>query len=192
MKTSTSLFLAFLSLTIVSCTVDVPEIDTVPPAFSFQIQGDGFRHTFESDDDLTSLRLNLKKGAVYQFTYIGSDAGGLRDLLWNYQDDLVSDAQIEISDELPMGWYQTTRYEHDFEFYPFVDGIRFQGDIANPLSGSAISGTFSFNSYSQDSYPNTFDFIARDFGGLRDEPNIVISQLSILLGDHPTELVPME
>ena len=192
MKTTIYFLLTLVFLTAASCTVDVPDIDAVAPKFSFQIRGDGFNHTFMSGDDLSSVKLNLKKGAVYNFTFIGSDAGGLQDLLWNYEDDLVSTVDIAIAGGLPENWYKTTHYDHDFDFYPFVDGIRFKGDIADPLSGTILTGTFMFDSYSQDTYPNSFDFIARDFGGVTENPNSVMLHLSVLLGDHPTALLHVE
>ena len=191
MKTTIYCLLTLLFFSTTSCEVDLPETDSIAPLYSFQISGDGFNHTFESGDDLTSLRLNLKKGQTYNFSFVGSDAGGLQDLLWNYEDDLVSEVVINIPGGLPDDWYISTRYEHDFDFYPFVDGIRFLGDRADPRSGAAISGTFKFDSYSQDSYPNTFDFIARDYGGQSGDHNMVAGHLSVLISDH-TRLVSIE
>ena len=87
----------------------------------------GFRHTFTEADDLSNVKLYLRKGTAYRFTLIGSDEGGLQDLILIWQDDPVTDYGVNIPGGLPEGWYETNRYDHSFEFYPFVDAIRFQG-----------------------------------------------------------------
>jgi hypothetical protein len=61
-----------------SCETEIPSTDITPPTFNFRITGDGFSRTFTQADDFSRFQLNLKTDVNYNFTYIGSDAGGLK------------------------------------------------------------------------------------------------------------------
>ena len=189
MKTMLYLLLTLLFFTATSCEVDVPDMDRVPPKFSLQINGDGFNHTFTEADDLSNVTLNLRKGYEYKFTLLGSDAGGLQELLLIWEDELVTANEVNIPNGLPEGWYETNHYDHSFEFYPFVDSIRFQGDASDAYTGAGVSGTFSFSSYALETYSNLFEIVARDYGGLSGEPNITTQHLKLYIGNRPTALV---
>ncbi len=74
-KKYSAVFLLLFSIT--SCTVDVPDSDTVPPKFSFKITGDGFDQTFNQDTDFSGFQLNLRQGATYDFILSGCDGAVL-------------------------------------------------------------------------------------------------------------------
>jgi len=72
------------------CDLDeVPEDDTTPPGFLFSISGPGGSYSLDHEDDFANLQLNIKAGGTYDFSLLGTDAGGVSNAtfqLGTYED----------------------------------------------------------------------------------------------------------
>ena len=177
MKTTLYFLLTLVLLTATSCTVDVPDTDAVAPKFSFQIRGDSFNHTFESEDDFDNMKLHLRDGFTYNFTFSGGDSGGLKNLRWLWFDSLSGSVTTDVAPaSITEGWLVRTGY------------IWFIGDRDNALSGAIITGKFTPHG----GYPAgemQFEFFADDFGGQRGDENYTEKYLNVVIANHPTKIV---
>lgn len=174
MKYLKLLTIGCITLIFLSCETDIPETDTTPPKFTFNIQGDGFEHLFKSDSNYDSIQLNLKNGASYNFVYTGTDNGGVKLIQWQAP---TSD-YIEFESYIPDPWQdQTTGLSRI---------ISWQGDINNPLTGNILAGEFEANG---DSIIHSFRFYVSDFGGESGDSNSTSKELVIHIGNHDTELI---
>lgn len=173
-KIKNSLYLLIALISFQSCTVDIPELDDTPPKFSFQITGDGFNHTFNQDSDFNNIQLNLRQGATYDFILTGSDAGGVKQIQWQYAYDYV-----EFSDPIPSPWTQTTTS-------PLSSVINWFGDASNPLSGNILAGKMvsEGNQVSHELF-----FMVKNFGGESGNSNTTYASLNVYSADHTTEII---
>ncbi len=178
MKT-TLYFLFALVFLATSCTVDVPDTDRIPPTFSFQISGDGFNHTFTQDDDFTAFRLHLRRGYEYDFVLSGGDSGGLKDLRWLWFNSSIVYIDTNIpSENITEGW------NVDPNGY-----VWFIGDRDDALSGAIITGSFTPGG----GYPTgmmDLGLFAQDFGGLSGNTNFIEENLTVVIGNHATAIIP--
>ncbi len=172
-KKYSAVFLLLFSIT--SCTVDVPDSDTVPPKFSFKIIGDGFDQTFNQDTDFSSFQLNLRQGATYDFILSGSDGGGVKQIQWQYAHDYV-----EFTDPITSPWVQST-------ISPLSSVINWFGERSNPVSGSILAGTIAVEG---NQISHEFIFMVKDFGGESGDTNTIYASLNIYSANHPTEIIP--
>ncbi len=164
----------FLSFIVVSCTVDVPDSDTVPPKFSFKITGDGFDQTFNQDTDFSSFQLNLKQGATYNFILSGGDGGGVKQIQWQYAHDYV-----EFTDPITSPWVQST-------VSPLSSVINWFGERSNPVSGSILAGKIVIEG---NQVSHEFIFMVKDFGGESGNTNTIYASLNIYGSNHTTEII---
>lgn len=179
MKT-TIYFLLTAAFLLTSCEVDVPDVDREAPTFAFRITGDGFDHTFQSEDDFDSFVLHLRRDYEYDFLFSGGDSGGLKDLRWLWFDSSSRGIEIDVpAEDRPNGWNVTSG-----------GYVWYIGDREDPRSGSIIAGTFiPRNGYL--SGMMDLEFFAQDFGGQSGDQNYIEEKLKIVIGNHPTEILPV-
>ena len=174
---SNYLFIVLLSCSIISCETDVPEIDTTPPAFSFQITGDGFDRTFTQDDDLENIQLNLKAGVNYDFILGGIDNGGVRHIQFQHTPDYTP-----ITSSISSPWVVNNN--------GLTSTIQFTGDATNAFTAQLLPGSFTATLAGEDIVSETFYIRVEDFGGESGPPyNITEGVLQVLIGDHDTEVI---
>lgn len=171
----------FLTLLMMGCTADIPDSDDVLPQFELTIIGDGFSHTFDQDDDLTKLQLNLNRNAEYRFIFSGSDDGGLQLLSWSWEEFLDDHIFLRLPEIIPTGWSEGGAVFPDA-------GLTFNGDDEDPRRIQIISGKIKPSLYNEQRY-NYFQFTALDYGGTEGYYNIAENEISILIADHPTALI---
>lgn len=157
-----------------SCETEIPETDTIPPEFTFKITGDGFEHTFSSDDDFNNIQLNLKADAEYDFIYAGSDNGGVKMIRWQ----VPGSEYIEFTSGISSPWTLRT-------LSPLSRMIEWEGNQNNPITGNVLTGRFRAEG---ELASETFRFYVSDFGGESGSLNTVSEVLDILIADHQTEL----
>lgn len=156
------------------CETEIPPEDPTPPIFSFRITGDGFDHTFTEDSDFENIELRLKRETEYDFTFIGSDAGGVERIQWIYSSS--SRIRTEIPATSPWVYTATSSTSPTLSWF---------GDENNPLTGSVLTGTFTTHYTS--TYGN-FKFNVADFGGERRDANYILKRLNIYTGVHNTRI----
>lgn len=161
----TGLFLA--------CETEIPDIDTEAPTFQFRIEGDGFDQTFDQDTDFASFQLNLREDASYRITYSGADAGGVKQIQWQYATDYVT---FETS--IPSPWVSSTT--------GLSTSLNWHGSRSNPLTGTILTATIRPNG---ENVSHTFNLMVRDFGGASGMENTVLESLNLYSGDHDTEII---
>lgn len=149
-----TLLLAGACMLLFSCEVDIPDIDTEDPEFAFLIQGPGINKTYTEETDFSSFQLNLKSNATYNFTYTGSDDGGVSSISWYVGTPMT------FEDVVP----------GDVTISPFQLGILLNlvGDENDPVSGLGMAGdalTGAGNIVFQ------WQFLVRDYGGTGGPPN---------------------
>ncbi|HEA29255.1 MAG TPA: hypothetical protein ENH91_04565 [Leeuwenhoekiella sp.] len=179
MKSTTFILFTLALLVATGCSVEVPNIDTVPPKFSFQIQGDRFNHTFTEEDDFEAIELHLRDGYEYNFTFSGGDAGGLKHLSWQWLNGYGASVSLNVPlENITDGWVARNG-----------GYVWYTGTIDDPRSGGIITGKFTPH---EEYRGNTieFSFFARDFGGHNETENAVDKYLQVVIADHPTEIVP--
>lgn len=164
----------FLVLTSLNCTVDLPETDNTPPKFSFQITGDGFNQTFDQDTNFNSMQLNLRQGSTYDFILTGSDAGGVKQIQWQYAHDY-----IEFTNPISSPWIKSTNSS-------LSSVINWYGDRTDPLSGNILAGKIVAEG---DLVSHEFFFTVTDFGREDGNTNTITISLNILNGKHNTEVI---
>lgn len=174
MKTTFKTLIAVLSLVFASCETEIPETDTTPPTFRFEITGDGFNRAFTEDDNFTNLQLNLKSNATYDLIFSGGDQGGLRRLQMELPFDYI-DFQTDINSP----WQLTDN--------GFTTTLSWNGDEDNPITGFVFTGTVVI---SGENVFSNFYFRAEDYGGESGPPfNISEGTLTISIADQQTELI---
>lgn len=180
MKTRIHFLLAFLFFTATSCEVDVPDTDMIPPKFSFQVRGNGFNHTFQSEDDFDTIELHLRDGYEYSFIFSGGDAGGLEHLSWQWfnSDEGSIDQNVPL-ENITEGWVARNG-----------GYLWYTGNIEDPRSGTIIAGKFTPH---QELRGGTMElsFFARDFGGRNGAENAIAKYMTVVIADHPTQIVPV-
>lgn len=184
-----TLFLSLLTLIIVttSCDTMIPEVDTTPPHFLFEIQGDGFSRTFKSEDGdfRSTIQLNLKANTTYRYTFSGGDSGGTKLMQWKLGEDEI----VNFTPEIPAPWTVSTTSSPS-PTIPTSRIIKWRGDRSNPVTGYLLSGRFTTISIGMTTptIPTSFKFLIRDFGGRAGTSNDTRGQINIQIGNHPTEI----
>ena len=173
MKTN-NIYIVLISILFLSCETEIPITDTTAPEFTFQITGDGFNRVFDQDTDYSNFQLNLRDGTIYDFTYTGTDLGGVELIQWQIE----SPAYIVMETPISSPWTTT-----DISLLSRM--IAWSGDRNNPLTGNVITGRFRTNAQI---VSVVFRFYVRDFGGESRIPNSNSGTLNIYLGDHATEI----
>lgn len=169
--------IALITYGITSCDTDVPETDTIAPAFSFQITGDGFDRTFTQDDNFENLQLNLQAGVSYDFILGGIDNGGVRQIQFQY-----TPSSTPINTTIPSPWVENNN--------GLSSVIRFDGDRANAITAQLLSGNFTATLGSETMISDIFYIRVEDFGGESGPPfNITEGVLTIVIADHPTAVI---
>lgn len=172
----TYFYVALIAFSISSCETDVPEVDTIAPAFSFKVTGDGFDRTFTQDDDLENIQLNLRAGVSYDFLLGGIDNGGVRQIQFQHTPDVTP-----ITTPIPSPWVATTN--------GLSTTIRFNGDPNNAITAQLLSGTFTATLGSETIVSDVFYIRVEDFGGESGPPfNITEGVLNITIADQPTSV----
>lgn len=173
-KLAKCLFLSLLVIGFQSCETEIPITDTVDPAFNFQIIGDGFNRTFDQETDFSRFQLNLRENTAYQFTYTGTDDGGVELIQWQI------DTADNIIIETPINSPWTAR-----DISPLSKMIEWRGFRNNPSTGNVLTGIFRTNRTGF----QVFRFYVRDFGGERGSSNTSNGTLDLSIGNHATELI---
>lgn len=165
-----------------SCETDIPEIDTDPPTFTFNISGDGFNHTFTQDDDFNNFTLYLKNNTNYNFSFIGADQGGLRTMEW----DIEPKNLIEFLEPIEEPWRIIPNSFSDTMWVRWTDT-----DSSNAQTGQVLTGNFRcpVEIYNQEAYHLSFWFHAGDFGGHSGPSNTVHKNLKIIITNQNTGIV---
>jgi len=172
----TYLYVAFIAFSISSCETDVPETDTIAPAFSFKVTGDGFDRTFTQDDDLENIQLNLRAGTSYDFLLGGIDNGGVRQIQFQHTPDITP-----ITTPIPTPWVTINN--------GLTTTMRFNGDPNNAITAQLLSGSFTAMLMNEDLILDTFYIRVEDFGGESGPPfNITEAILNITIADQPTSV----
>lgn len=165
-----------LSILLVSCDTEIPDIDSDPPNFLFRITGDGFSQDFDQDTDFESFQLNLRADTDYEFYYSVGDSGGMNRAHWQW----VSDS-FEFETIVAPNWNLSSSGISSY--------YTWQGDRSDPVTGAILNGTFRTESVAQStSIGHSFSFMVRDFGGASAMENVIYEDLNILTGNHPTEI----
>jgi hypothetical protein len=173
-----SIVLCFATCIITSCETRIPEIDSTPPTFSFEIRGDGFNRTFTQDDDFSRIQLNLKANTEYNFIFSGADQGGVSTIQWQ----LGGDDQIDfIRPDFPFDSWSIRNISAISRM------IQWNGDRSDPKTGAILSGRFRTGNLQNDS--GSLSLFVRDFGGQLETLNSTRGNLNILIGDFETELI---
>lgn len=181
MKKQKITFVLFFIISLaMSCDTEIPEVDTTPPTFSFEISGDGFTHTFTQDDDFSSMQLNLRGRTEYRFTYSGADQGGVAAIQWQLGDN----SQLEfLSPEFPFDSWDIR------DLSALSRMVEWFGDVSDPKTGAILSGTFRTRDLPDNTIDSgTFSFFVRDFGGESGTPNSVRGDLNINIQNSETNL----
>lgn len=161
-------FVALILFGLQSCETEIPPEDPTPPEFSFQITGEGVNYTFNQNTDFDNIKLNLKKDASYDFTFTGSDSGGVAHIQWS----ILPGGYTNVVSSVPSPWVRT--YANDNEHF------RWSGDRSNPLTGSILSGRLTAP---YDRFRVVFRFVVTDFGGESRRPNTITKELNISTGN---------
>ncbi len=167
--------LLFLAITcLIGCDTDIPETDSTPPTFRFEIRGDGFSRAFTDENEFNDFQLNLKDGASYTIIFSGGDQGGLKRLQMEFPEEYV-DFQTSIDSP----WQSTTN--------GFTRTIYWNGDRNNPITGHLFNGTFIASG--DGAFPSIY-LRAEDYGGEDGPPfNISEGTLSISINNHETDVI---
>jgi len=172
-------FVIILALLLSACSTTIPETDDTSPRFSFQIRGDGFSHTFDQDTDFSNFQLNLKDGAVYNFTLTGADDGGVSLIRWQFAGDYLT-----FQEPVESPWVVTDITE-------LTKNVEFMGDRSGPLTANVLTGRIQIkgNRIGDPLTSVAYNFWVRDFGGQSGSVNTFSGELNILIDDHETEIV---
>jgi len=167
-------FVIFIVFGLQSCETEIPAEDITPPKFSFRVTGDGFDHTFNQDSDFDNIILKLRRDTTYDFSFSGSDEGGVETIQW----ELVEAGYIRIESPIAAPWTRTYVSPNEV--------IKWEGDSTNPFTGSIVAGSFyapNFRTFLK------FKFTVTDFGGETGLPNEVVKELRISTGNvHHTRI----
>lgn len=167
-------FLVLSMVFVLSCTVDVPPVDSDPPVFTFNIQGDGFDHTFSDKTNFNNITLMLRLGVTYQFTFFGADGGGMDHMSWV----AVHTGNMEVDPNLHGDW--------NFSDVGGASALEWHGNQNDPVSGSIIGGTFT--TQGDVVSDGTFRFTVRDYGGESGRRNTITEDLRVVFGAHNTRI----
>lgn len=167
-------FLVLLMVSMQNCVVDVPPEDVDPPEFFFRITGDGFDHVFDQNANYGSITLMLREDVTYNFSYTGLDSGGLDRIDWQ----ALHQGRIEIEPNLTGNW--------EFSDTGDFGLLEWYGDPNNPLSGSAVAGSFTTTNVPGNDA--TFRFTATDYGGETGRANRISEDLRVYVGVHNTRI----
>lgn len=181
MKTHTYLFLLLTVGLFSGCAVTIPQSDSTPPTFIFEITSGlpGGTLRITSEDDLRNKRLNLRRNTLYRFRLSGSDQGGLAalKLLASWPTTF-----LELSPD-------STEYDitTEGELYRILN---WRGRRSDPSSGYVIAGKIHTIMYNQ-SYAivdRTWKITATDFGGASGSGNSTRRILRVGIVDDTQEL----
>lgn len=170
-------YLRILCLTLsfinISCDTEIPDSDSEPPTFHFEIIGDGFGESFNQDTDFDSFQLNLREDALYTITFSGADSGGMKQIQWQYDTDYV-----EFETSIPSPWTMSSS--------GLSTSINWTGNQSNPITGMILTARIRANG---ENINHAFHFMLKDFGGNSSMENTTFKSLNIYSGNHPTEIV---
>ncbi|MTI23176.1 hypothetical protein E1176_19255 [Fulvivirga sp. RKSG066] len=170
------LMLLFIGTT--SCDVEeIPEVDDIPPTFTFSISGPGGAYSFNQDDDFENLQLNILAGATYRFAFIGSDEGGVS----IHEFSIAPYDNFNLSDLVP-----STAND---EVIGLSRSIRQLGDRSDPKTSLTLSGQIEVLPLgSNESLSTEIGLYVRDFGGASRDYNSTSARLQILLVNEGSPL----
>lgn len=173
------IFVIIMALVLSACSTTIPVTDNTPPRFSFQIRGDGFSHTFDQDTDFSNIQLNLRDGAVYNFTLNGADDGGVSLIRWQF-----AGSYLEFLEPVESPWAVTDLTE-------LTRRVEFTGDRSDPLTAYVLTCQFRVhgNRIGNPQTSVSYNFWVRDFGGQSGSVNTYSAELNIQIDDHETEIV---
>lgn len=173
------IFVILMALVLSACSTTIPVTDNTPPRFSFQLRGDGFSQTFDQDTDFSNFQLNLRNGAVYNFTLTGADDGGVSLIRWQFAGDY-----LEFQEPVESPWVARDVTE-------LTRIVEFAGDRDAPTTGSVLTGRLQIkgNRIGDSLTSVAYNFLVRDFGGQSGTVNTFSGELLIQIGDHKTEIV---
>ena len=174
MKTTHIIIALLFATALISCDTDIPDTDTTPPTFRFEISGDGFTRAFTEEDNFEDLQLNLKSNATYDIVFSGGDQGGMRRLQMELPEDYV-----DFQSDIDSPWQTNTS--------GLTKTIFWNGDADNPITGFVFTGRFIA---SGESIITSFYLRAEDYGGQDGPPfNITEGTLNILIADQETAVI---
>ena len=162
----TMFLLATAVIFLPGCETEIPEVDVTDPTFTFRIQGPGINKTYDQDTDFSAFQLNLKSNAQYNFTYFGSDDGGVEHVSW--QADVLTPA--DFSDVVPEDVVIT-----DLQLSTL---LTIDGTINAPVSSLGMNG--KLHTGSGDIF-GLWRFFVSDYGGQSGSPNEVYREMSVFL-----------
>ena len=156
----TILLLSIASAILLSCETEIPEVDTTPPRIELFITGPGVDQQLSNPPQAvwtgpSGRVFDLQPNAVYNFSLIVSDQGGVSRAHLRFANDLI------IEEVSPSGTTVTS------EGISHILSLR--GDASNPLTGLAISGRFRTPNRNNLFFP--FLSEGDDFGGAARRPN---------------------
>lgn len=178
MKTITKLFfIALIFCCVQSCDTDVPDVDNTAPTFRLTISGDGFTRNFTQADDFDRFQLNLNSQSEYSFALITADQGGIEETSLQWCTD-----GVQLASDIPTDWSVTTSGLSTL--------LVWEGDPANPLTGTACSGDFTVQAGQNELVSCPMNVLVKDFGGESGASNTTFASLNILIGYNiPTEII---
>lgn len=173
-------FLIVCSLLIVACETEVPEVDSIPPTYSFIIEGDGFKHEFTEKDNPSTYQVNLKYDVPYKFYFSSFDEGGIVNSEIVLQTETFLKLNIA-NDTLSKQWVATNKSFLTRELDWFhQNGV--------PVNASFIQGTMTFISNNQQNIAygesRNFYFRINDFGGESHQFNETFNSIPLYISDN--------
>ena len=163
------------------CEVTIPESDSTPPTFIFEITHGlpGGLLRISSDDDLSGKRLQLRRNQIYRFRFTGSDAGGLEELKLraNWPTNFL---------ELGPPSVEYAILTDDASFRELI----WKGTRSDPRSSHIIVGQLHTIMYNQsyDVYDTEWHLSASDFGGTAGTPNTTSLTINMGIVDDTQEV----
>lgn len=144
-----------------SCDTKVPIVDTIPPTYTFFLDGDNFKHEFSEKDDPSTYQVNVKYNIPYQFTFVSYDKGGVVNSEIVLQTERYLNVRLS-ADTLSSQWQSVNRSFLTRELDWFhQNGV--------PKTGSFLSGSLVFLPISNDTIAvgesRSFFIRINDFGG---------------------------
>jgi len=175
LKLSTLFTIAVSALFLGGCELEeIPNRDTTPPGFTFQIKGDGYDRTFDQDTDFDRFQLNLRRDQVYEITFIATDEGGVQLVQWfTGGSDYFRPAPPVSSPWIYRDGLQSV--------------VQWQGNRGNPYSGAIFKGDFIARG---GNIGSLFKFYISDFGGRNGVPNSISRDMNVYFSDRPTGTTP--
>lgn len=173
LKRITFLLLIICLPLISGCDVEeIPEDDDTPPGFLFSISGPGGSNSFNQEDDFENLQLNIKAEGSYDFSLLGTDAGGVKEV--TFQFGAYDDFEV----------YEIEPSEVTNETAGLSRFLTLAGDAENAKTGLSLSGGMEVLLFDGNETKSAdFHFSVIDFND-----NTIKSRLTILIVTDDDEL----